>query len=641
MLPFKIFTSFFLCIAFTIMAAAQLAPNLISEKTKGFPQKTVNYAAEEELEITYEQISYIAAGDSVANIAAAQKYFSNSSFNANHKKYLNLGIAKDNYWVAFTLVNTTPLSAELIINLGNPRLNEVDVFIVKKNQQKLFFKLGDNFPFLKRVLYYNQFAVPVTLAAMDTLQVLMYMQHKGNTLQVPISVHTQNSFYKQTENNYLITGITTGILLLTFFFSIFLFFKSTNRLFIFYSLYVLNILLWVFSTEGYGFQYLWPGQPEWATRFGPGFSVFNLTTFIATALAFTKPYDNTKWIRRILTAIVISSFLWGLQAFMPYFPVTSPVVMAFYLKTSFIIYGISLSIILLYLLYVSIKKNKIVFFYFFAIFISIGFTILVLAKHSGWINLPLTSATFMSFGIVFEIILMTLGIANQFYLYKKEKEEMLIQYIEQQKSITQKILETQEQERKRISREMHDDIGAGLTQITLMSESAKENKSNANLDDIANTSRQLVNSMSEIIWSMNPENRTLEQLCVYLREQLNKQLEYAGVEYSVQLPESEKEIILTSEQRRNILLVTKETVNNAIKYSNAKNILVNAVLKNEGLTFIVKDDGEGFDINTIHRGNGLKNIKNRIEEVEGTLEVVSKPGEGSSFTYFVPLVATT
>ena len=99
---------------------------------------------------------------------------------------------------------------------------------------------------------------------------------------------------------------------------------------------------------------------------------------------------------------------------------------------------------------------------------------------------------------------------------------------------------------------------------------------------------------------------------------------------NVQLPENGAAILLTSEQRRNILLVTKETVNNAIKYSKAKSIVVKAELINGGLAFIIKDDGEGFDINTIHRGNGLKNIKNRIEEVEGKLEVVSNRGEGAN-----------
>lgn len=604
-------------------------------------QKAVVFSGEAHIEIMYEQISYLADGDSVLTISKAQQFFNSGSFTKSHNKYLNLGIAKDNYWVTFVMTNKSRDAADLILNLENPRLNEADIFIIINNRQQSFFRVGDYFSFKTRPLFINHFAAPFRINANDTVQVFMNMKHKGNTLQVPISVHTQNSFLQKTENNYLIIGITSGILLLTFFFSIFLYFKSGNRLFIFYSLYVLSTYLWLISTEGYGFQYFWPRHPEFATRFGPGFSIFNLATFIAVALEFTKPYDTTKWIRRFLLGVVVFTFLWGLQAFMPYVPVQKTALMSFFLKISFALYGFSLLLIMSYLLYVSIKKNRIVFFYFFTGITSVIFSILLIVQNTGHINLPVTSGTFISCGLVFEIILMTIGIANQFYQYKKDKEEMLIQYIEQQKSITQKVLDTQDRERKRISREMHDDIGAGLTQITLMSESAKENNSAQKLNDIADTSRQLVDSIAEIIWSLNPENKTLADLCAYLREQLNRQLEYSAMKYSIQLPENEKEIILTNEQRRNILLVTKEIVNNAIKYSKAENISVKGELINNDITFTVEDDGAGFDTQKIYCGNGMKNIKNRMEEIGGSLEAVSVKDKGCRFTYFVSLRGTT
>ena len=613
---------------------AQLVPSIRE-------QKMVDYTGSYEQEITFGELTYFGAGDSVMTIDDAKKYFSKGNFIASQNKFLNLGIANDNYWITFLLTNKTANNTELILNLENARLNEVNIFIIKRDQQPSVFTLGDKFPFEKRKLHYNQFAVPLLLNALDTLQVYILLRHKGNSLQMPISLHTANSFYKKIENNYLVVGITSGILLLTFFFSVFLFFKSNNRLFIFYSLYALSTLLWLVSTEGFGFQYLWPQHPEWATRFGPGFSIFNLTAFIASALAFTHPYDTTKWIRKTLWGIVIVTTLWGLQAFLPYIPINNTAVMSFFLKTSFIIYGISLGLIMPYLLYVAIKKNRIALFYFFAVIITVVFSLLLIAKNSGWINLPLTSGTFISIGLVFEVILMTLGIANQFYKYKLEKEAMLIQFIEQQKSINQRILVTQERERKRISREMHDDIGAGLTQITLISESTREKDHIAKMDDIASTSRQLTASIGEIIWSLNPDNKTLGHLYAHLREQLNKQLEYSEMQYTVLLSEEGEEIILSNEQRRNFLLVTKEIVNNAVKHSKANSISVKAEIKNESLIFIIKDDGAGYDTVKLNSGNGLKNIKGRIEEIGGTLEIVSLPGKGSCFSYIIPLNTTT
>ncbi len=625
----KLILSFF-CIAFTIISFAQ--------------QKTVDYSGQENLEIIYGQLSYIPAGDSVSTLAQAEKLHRAGQFSINSKKYVNLGIAKDNYWVSISIQNTEAKVYDLILNLENPRLNEVDIYILRERSEYAYYKVGDNFNFLRRPVHFNQFAIPVSLRASERVEILMLLKHKGNTLQLPISLHSRNSFYKKVETNYLIVGVTTGIFLLTFFFSIFLYLKSFNRLFIFYAIYLISILLWLFSTEGYGFQYLWPDQPEWATRFGPGFSVFNLTTFILVALEFTKPYDNSTGIRRTLYGIALFTLLWGLQAFMPYIDIRSTKLMSVFLNTSFTVYIVSLFIMMAYLLYVSIKKSRLVFYYFFAVIVSIVFSLLVVARHSGWIDFPISSGSFASIGVIFEIILMTMGIASQFNQYKKEKEEMLIQYIDQQKSITQQIIETQEQERKRISREMHDDIGAGLTQIVLISESIRKKVGNANekeISDIAATSRKLVNNMSEIIWSMNPENKTLGQLLSYLREELNKQLEYAGLNFALDLQEPEREVIMSNVQLRNIVLVTKEIINNSIKHSNAKNIEIRMMKKENRLIGHIVDDGCGFDLQQKSAGNGLKNIRQRIEELGGELFIQSKPGQGSDFEFIIPLSSTT
>ncbi|MBI3138335.1 MAG: hypothetical protein HYZ15_07105 [Sphingobacteriales bacterium] len=214
-----------------------------------------------------------------------------------------------------------------------------------------------------------------------------------------------------------------------------------------------------------------------------------------------------------------------------------------------------------------------------------------------------------------------------------------------QRKLRKKIREFEEQERlnrerQRISREMHDDIGAGLTQIILMSESAKHKKpeeGTRELEDIAATSRRLVSSMSEIIWSLNPEYKTLGQLFAYMREQLNRQLEYAGINFDLQFPENNESVILRNEQRRNLLLVTKETVNNVIKHSGAGNLSVTARVEKQKIIMQVEDDGRGFDLNRVSGGNGLRNIRHRVEELGGQLDISTEPGKGCRIRFSVPL----
>lgn len=198
-------------------------------------------------------------------------------------------------------------------------------------------------------------------------------------------------------------------------------------------------------------------------------------------------------------------------------------------------------------------------------------------------------------------------------------------------------------ERERIGREMHDDIGAGLTQITLMSEAMKRRvkiKNQDRLDEIISTGRMLINNISEIVWNLNPENNTLKQLLAYLREQINKLLEYSSIDYKMTYPAEIPDLILSNQQKRNLLMVAKEIINNCIKHSEAKHLDISIVLKNNDLIFVLADDGKGFDVNNSKCGNGLNNMKKRIIELQGELVIESSLQDGTTFRYSVPLPAT-
>jgi signal transduction histidine kinase len=197
-----------------------------------------------------------------------------------------------------------------------------------------------------------------------------------------------------------------------------------------------------------------------------------------------------------------------------------------------------------------------------------------------------------------------------------------------------------DEERLRISREMHDDIGAGLTRITMLSESAKKATTNEEqLTKIAATSRQLVQDMGEIIWSMNQEHNTLSQLLAYLREQLRLLLEYSGIAYTIDFPENTGHLMLNNSQKRNLLLVAKEIVHNTVKHSGASHLSVLAEQKKSSIRFTITDDGCGFDTHKPIQGNGLRNIRRRVEESGGKLQIDASPGKGSRFSYEIPLTS--
>lgn len=194
-----------------------------------------------------------------------------------------------------------------------------------------------------------------------------------------------------------------------------------------------------------------------------------------------------------------------------------------------------------------------------------------------------------------------------------------------------------ERERRRISMEMHDDIGARLTQITLISELAKhQSQKEDSLNQIAKTSREVVHSMNEIIWSLNPDHKTFDQLMSYLRDQLHNILEPAGMEYQIDLPE-QGEFTLNYAVVRNLILLIKEGTNNVIKHANATTIEIKGKYDNKILEICINDNGIGFEVTQATAGNGLKNMAKRVNEMKGHWEIWSEKNRGTRLTFQIKM----
>ncbi|MEI8113841.1 MAG: histidine kinase [Bacteroidia bacterium] len=192
-----------------------------------------------------------------------------------------------------------------------------------------------------------------------------------------------------------------------------------------------------------------------------------------------------------------------------------------------------------------------------------------------------------------------------------------------------------EKERNRISRDMHDDLGSGLTMIAILSEVAKKRLSEPDeakdlLDKIAVSSRELVDNLQDIIWLLNPKNDTTESLSSYIREYGLKYFELLPVQVYFNYPDNFSATRLGEEQRRNIFLSVKESMNNIAKHAECKNVIVSIHETSSEFKISIVDDGKGFDMNSVRIfANGLDNIQNRIEQAGGKYFITSDPGKGT------------
>ncbi len=197
-----------------------------------------------------------------------------------------------------------------------------------------------------------------------------------------------------------------------------------------------------------------------------------------------------------------------------------------------------------------------------------------------------------------------------------------------------------ERMRNGIARDLHDDIGSTLSSINILSKLALQTNNGESIkyfQRIHEHSGQIMEKMSDIVWSINPNNDSLEQVLVKMKEFAAEILEPKNIAYSFEEAEEVKSLALTIEKRKNIFLIFKEAVNNAAKYSEGSLITIHIWIESEKIQLSISDNGKGFDALTVKPGNGLKNMEARAANIFGTLQRISSPKQGTSIRLEVPI----
>jgi signal transduction histidine kinase len=202
-----------------------------------------------------------------------------------------------------------------------------------------------------------------------------------------------------------------------------------------------------------------------------------------------------------------------------------------------------------------------------------------------------------------------------------------------------------ERERARIAKDIHDDLGANLTQIALLSELAQQDgsaspKATERVEKISVTAREVIKSLDEIVWAVNPGNDSLPHLIDYSAQFTLDYLRVAGIRCRLDLPENPPRLSLSTDVRHNLFLIIKEAVNNVVKHSAATEVWLRIHIEGEQLQISIEDNGRGFDRNgQISGRNGLANMQKRASEISGGFRLSSGQERGTSIHVTVPLVS--
>ncbi len=212
---------------------------------------------------------------------------------------------------------------------------------------------------------------------------------------------------------------------------------------------------------------------------------------------------------------------------------------------------------------------------------------------------------------------------------------------------------TVERERTRIARDIHDNLGANLTRISLLSQSAHGELHNpeqaaARLDQIYDTTRELTRAMDEIVWAVNPEHDTLDSLANYLGKFARNFLGSLAIRCRLDLPVQLPPWPVTAEVRHNLFLAFKEALHNVVKHAAASEVSISLTTDDRAFTLAIRDHGRGFVPGGLPgeppgqpghsaTGNGLMNLRWRLAKIGGRCEIQSAPGQGTEVKFIVPV----
>ena len=196
--------------------------------------------------------------------------------------------------------------------------------------------------------------------------------------------------------------------------------------------------------------------------------------------------------------------------------------------------------------------------------------------------------------------------------------------------------------RNRLATDLHDDIGSTLTNINILSELSKKNlqqpiQARQFLQRITEEVTTSGQALDDIIWSVNARNDSMEEIIARMRRYAADLFDSSDINYQLDLDEAVAGKRLRMEQRRDVYLIYKESLNNIYKHANARKVWIRARINQRSFELVIKDDGKGFDPGQPSHRNGLKNLRERVAKLNGKFNIQSGIEEGTTITISMPV----
>lgn len=528
-----------------------------------------------------------------------------------HSPSFNLGITHNRYWLHFSVESNG--AEHLIAVLSNPFIYQTRLYRIKNKATTFMYGCGANVPFNQRPVKSRLLAFPLEPITGKT-EYLLLLDRRQEVLRFTFEVLPSSEFVEKEAHNYLFFGAVGGILLFILLFSCLLAVLLNDQIYAWYASYILLMFLFIAADNGFGFELFWPDWPyvqknirSWLGPAAFGAQVYFMYLFLGKYV-LSHSFKMLVHIHLGFSALLV------LLALLPAAHSSAAVLLHQILSFVYYIGGVAMILIQCWIL--AIQRNRSAQLYLFSIF-PVGILIVfVMLSRFSIITFNLETARLYAIAIVMEITILAFGLARRYRLLKRHKDKLEYELISQQKENFSNVLIAQDNERKRIAEDLHDDLGGALSAIKALISSANDNRllqqAGLMLDETSEKLRYIAHNLMPAGFAKVSLSASLEESVHKANTQ--KQAAFQFICYGNALP-------LTKDTELNILRMANELIHNIIKHAHATEATVQLIYHQQHLELIIEDNGTGIPAKgkSHQNGIGLRNVSSRAAYIGATI----------------------
>jgi signal transduction histidine kinase len=523
----------------------------------------------------------------------------------------NVGYSAGAVWLKFEVNNQS--FERWLLEIDNCRIDVLRLYLVANDKVVYQKTLGDHLPFA--ALEVPTTAPVFRLPSLQQQRYTVYLQALGREdIKFPTTFWTEKGLILHLRQKEMIWGVYFGFIFLIAIYNFFFWLINRERIFISYVLYVLSYGLFQASLYGFGYEFLWGNSPfndfshvvaiTLVSIFLTTFSIYYLNIF--QIFSYSKPYFQ----------LLFFGFLFVLGVTLFHYNHLTNYILIY---LSFLMIAVQVGFC--YLLFK--KRFRNVKFYVLATLpLSLGSLVV------GLMNLNALSAQYQDYillvGSMLEIGLFAVSLSDRI-------RQMQVEKLQQQAV------------RDEIATNLHDDLAASLSSLTMFSQMhySKSLKQNPELAaaflSINARTREMMKQVREAVWEINPQNdmsdEWIDKLIGFAQETLPTQNIYPAITIDPKVFDYQ----WPSEKRRHVMFIFKEAINNIVKHAKATEVQIRFSIEKNHLRLYIADNGSGFEQNTITNGNGLANFRKHAKALRAVVKVDSEINGGTTLQLIVPI----